>query len=199
MNLDKIKNRIPGMIGEETFRQYAVLVPIVYEKGIPYFLFEKRADHLHHHPGEISFPGGRVEKGETYEACAIRETVEELLVENEDIIIIGPGDVFVSPFNLMVHPFIGELKRYQNTFSLDEVYEIIKIPVTFFYEQHPEKFENRLITQPSDDFPYDRIPGGMDYPWLKGVHEILFYRYESYTIWGMTAQIVRSVVELIGE
>jgi hypothetical protein len=99
----------------------------------------------------------------------------------------------------MIHPFIAEISRYNDTFSIDEVDEIIKVPLDFFRNHQPEIFVSKLINEPADDFPYEWIPGGIDYPWAKGAHEILFYRYHTWTIWGITAQIVNSVTKLIDE
>lgn len=175
------------------------MTPLIDISGNTYLLFEKRSNRLRRQPGEICFPGGKLESGETLQECAIRETIEELRVLQQQIEIIGPGDVYLSPFNLMIHPYIGIIKDYQDTFSTDEVEEIIKIPIDFFHNQQPKKFESKLIYEPSEDFPYEWIPGGIKYPWAKGTHDILFYQYENWIIWGMTAQIVKSVVNLIGQ
>jgi len=191
--------RQPGIIGEEEFRQYAVLVPLIDIDGITYLLFEKRSSTLRYQPGEICFPGGKHEAGESLQECAVRETVEELLVNQKQIEVIGPGNIYISPFNLMIHPYIGIIREYRNTFSTDEVEEIIKVPLDFFRNQQPEKYESRLNHEPPKDFPYERITGGENYPWAKGTYEILFYHYENWIIWGMTAQIVKSAVNLIDE
>lgn len=175
------------------------MIPLIDIEGITYLLFEKRSNQLRHQPGEICFPGGKLEEGESMMECAIRETVEELQVLQNQIEIIGPGDIFISPFNLIIHPFIGKITGYKNTFSTDEVAEIIKVPLEFFRHNQPEKFESKLINELAQDFPYEWIQGGQKYPWAKGTYDILFYRYESWSIWGMTAQIVRSVVKLIDE
>lgn len=154
---------------------------------------------LKRQPGEICFPGGRLETGETLPECAIRETVEELHIQKEQIRLIGTGDIYYSPFNLMIHSFIGEIKDYQGTFSQDEVEEVIKIPLDYFWSHQPEIFVSKLINEPAEDFPYERIPGGVKYPWAKGSHEVLFYRYQDWTIWGITAQIVRSAIHLLNK
>ena len=99
----------------------------------------------------------------------------------------------------MIHPFVGEISDYKDTFSLDEVEDIIKVPLEFFRNHQPEIFVSKLIHEPAEDFPYEWIPGGIEYPWGRGNHEILFYRYDECTIWGMTAQIIRSVIKLIDE
>lgn len=167
--------------------------------GVTYLLFEKRSDKLRHHPGEICFPGGKLEPDESLQECAVRETMEELHITREQIEIIGPGDIYLSPFNLMIHPFLGIIRDYKNTFGTDEVDEIIKVPIDFFRSHPPQKFETKLINEPPEDFPYEWIPGGTKYPWAKGTHDLLFYQYESWIIWGMTAQIVKSIVNLIDE
>lgn len=199
MKKEQFMVRHPAIIGEEEFRQYAVLVPLIDIDGITYLLFEKRSSTLRYQPGEICFPGGKHEAGESLQECAVRETVEELLVNQKQIEVIGPGDIYISPFNLMIHPYIGIIREYRNTFSTDEVEEIIKVPLDFFRNQQPEKYESRLNHQPPKDFPYERITGGENYPWAKGMYEILFYQHEKCIIWGMTAQIVKSAVNLIDE
>lgn len=192
-------SRQPRIIGEEKFRQYAVLIPMIDINGITYLLFEKRSNKLRHHPGEICFPGGKLDADESLQECAVRETVEELLVQREQIEVIGPGDIYISPFNLMIHSFIGVIRNYQNTFSTDEVDDIIKVPLDFFRNKQPEKYDSKLINEPPKEFPYEWIQGGIKYPWAKGTYEILFYQYGNWTIWGMTAQLVRSAVNLIDE
>jgi 8-oxo-dGTP pyrophosphatase MutT (NUDIX family) len=162
-------------------------------------LFEKRSNKLRRQPGEICFPGGKLEPNESLMDCAIRETVEELKLQKEQITIIGIGDIYISPFNLMLHPFVGEIKDYRDTFSTDEVDDIIKVPLDYFLDHQPEIFVSKLINEPAEDFPYELIPGGAAYPWAKGNHEVMFYRYNDLTIWGMTAQIIHSVIKLIVE
>lgn len=196
-NKENFMKRRPGIIGREQFRQYAVLAPILETPDGVYLLFEKRSDKLRRQPGEICFPGGKLEENETLQDCAIRETVEELLIDPNQIEIIGPGDIYISPFNLMVHPFIGIIKDYRDTFSSDEVADIIKVPLAFFLNQEPAHYKSGLINQPPEDFPYEWIPGGEHYPWVKGTYDIYFYQYENHIIWGMTATIARSVVKLI--
>lgn len=199
MNGEDFKIRRPGIIGEEKFRQYAVLAPLIETDNGLSFLFEKRSRKLNRQPGEICFPGGKLEKGESLEECAIRETMEEILVKRDQIEITGPGDIFVSPFNIMIHPFLGWIHDYKDSFSLDEVGSVIKVPLEFFRNHKPEGYKNKIINQPPEDFPYEWIPGGENYPWVNGTYDILFYKYENEVIWGLTARIVQSIVKLIDE
>ena len=197
MEREDFLNRRPGMIGERNFSQYAVLVVLVETEAGPAFLFEKRAETLNRQPGEICFPGGRLEAGETAVEAAIRETMEELLVDRRQIEILGPGDVFISPFNFMIHPFIAVLKDYKYSYSQEEVGSVFTVPVVYFADHHPQKYLNHLRHEQPNDFPYECIPGGKDYPWIKGTYEISFYTYNQDVIWGMTAGIVESSLELI--
>ncbi len=199
MRKDTFLTRQPGIIGADQCRQYAILIPILRDGGDIYLLFEKRSEKLKRQPGEICFPGGKLEQEETLLECAIRETVEELNILWKQVNVIGIGDIYYTPYNLMIHSFIGEITDYNDTFSIDEVDDIIKIPLEFFRNHQPEIFMSKLINEPAENFPYEWIPGGVEYPWAKGNHEVLFYRYQDWTIWGMTAQIVRSAVKLIDE
>lgn len=192
-------NRKPGVIGEGHFRKYAVLIPLVQRHDGIYVLFEKRSGNLRRQPGEICFPGGKLEQGESLMDCAIRETMEELLVNREQIEIIGTGDQYISHFNLMIQPYIGILNDYHGSFSSDEVEEVILVPLDFFLEQEPDAFRSRLVSELPEDFPYEWIPGGTGYPFAKGSYDILFYRYKDWIIWGMTALMTQSAVTLLVE
>ncbi|AFA49641.1 NUDIX hydrolase [Acetobacterium woodii] len=197
MDRDDFFKRRPGMIGERNYGQYAVLAILVETVKGPALLFEKRSEMLNRQPGEICFPGGRLEAGEKPVEGAIRETMEELLVKQEQIEIIGPGDIYISPYNMIIHPFIAKLQDYNYRFSHQEVSEVFTVPVRFFQENEPKKYMNQLIYEQPNDFPYESIPGGKNYPWSIGTYTINFYNYEEAVIWGMTAAIVESVVGLI--
>ncbi len=110
-------SRRPGMVGEGRFKKFAVLVPIVETRDGHSLIFEKRAGSLRRQPGEICFPGGKLEPGESPEMCAVRETTEELRVSEGQIGVLGPGDIFVSPFDLIIYPYIGKINDYRFTYN----------------------------------------------------------------------------------
>lgn len=197
MNKQLFSRRKPGIIEDEKYTRYAVFIPVLIVDGAKYLLFEKRSSNLKYQPDEICFPGGKLEQGETLLACAVRETMEELNVTAGQIEVLGPGDIYLSPFRLIIHSFIGVLKDYKDTFSTDEVGEIIKVPLDYLRNATPESYESSLVTEPPKDFPYEWIPGGNQYTWRKGSRDILFYRYDTWVIWGMTAEILKSCLELM--
>ena len=73
--------------------EYAVLVPLVETPRGLSLLYEVRPAKLHHHSGEVCFPGGRMEPGETPRQCALRETREELGITAERIELQGGLDI----------------------------------------------------------------------------------------------------------
>jgi hypothetical protein len=108
-----------------------------------------------------------------------------------------PGDVFVSPFDIIIYPFIGKLIDYRQTYNTAEVAEVIAVPVDFFVKNPPETYKSTIVSRQSEDFPFERIPGGENYPWASGSYDVLFYQYGELLIWGITAYLVQSAVELI--
>lgn len=188
--------RRPAFIGWERMRHSAVMVPLIQKEGECCILFEVRASGLHRQPGEVCFPGGAIESGETKREAALRETKEELLLGEDQIELLAPLDVLVTPGNMTVWPFLGWLKDYQGTFSKAEVERVFTVPLSWFLERTPECYSASVQTVPGNEFPYELIPGGKSYSWKKGCYEVLFYRHEQAVIWGITAKILASFLEL---
>ena len=65
------------------------------------------------------------------------------------------------------------------------------------YQDEIEDFMKGLKVIQSDDFPYERIEGGKNYPFSKNRTTQLFYEYDGYTIWGFTAQVIRNIVDIL--
>lgn len=179
--------------------RFSVMIPLIKRKGEIHLLFEKRALTLRNQPGEISFPGGRIEKNESSWDAAIRETCEELLIEEKDLEIYSEGDFLVNPYAAIIYSFIGEIKKdfYEITPSKAEVESIFTVPLSFFMETEPKAYSINLNVNRSDDFPYHLIPNGRDYKFKRGREEVLFYQYKGQIIWGFTAKMARRFVERI--
>ncbi len=175
------------------------MIPLIKSKGEIHLLFEKRALTLRNQPGEISFPGGRIEKNESPWDAAIRETCEELLIEEKDLEIYSEGDFLVNPYAAIIYSFIGEIKKdfYEITPSKAEVESIFTVPLKFFMETEPKSYSINLKVNRSDDFPYHLIPNGRDYKFKRGREEVLFYEYKGEIIWGFTAKMTRRFIERI--
>lgn len=174
----------------------AVLIPVLIRSGEYYLLFEVRASDLKTQPGEVCFPGGGMENNETPRQTAVRETMEELLVREDQIEIIGKLDPTITPSNAPLWSYIAVLHGYQGTWSADEVDHVFEVPLKFFMDTEPRHELVDLRQVPGDDFPYELIPGGRSYRWRMKKHEILFYPTEP-VLWGMTARLVYHLTWMI--
>lgn len=192
----KWKDRIPGLIEQKTERHSAVLLLLVEKNGQLEVLFEVRAANLHRQPGEVCFPGGAVEKDECFEDAAVRETMEELMVERGQIEVLAPLDYLKTSSGLTVHAYLGVLNPYNGTYSTDEVDHVFSVPLHWFMENDPEKYVAKVHTIPDEDFPFELVPGGKNYNWSKSHYDIYFYRYGEEIIWGMTAKLMYAFVKL---
>lgn len=194
---EHLNHRIPKRIEHEKEKVSAVLIPLIKINGAYHVLFEVRSSKLTHQPGEICFPGGKRDLNETSMEAAIRETCEELQVSESDIKIYGALDYFLSPAGMRIDAFLGELVNYNWQYSSDEVSEIFTVPLEFFQSHQPERYFNKVQMKPEDDFPFDKVPGGRDYPWARGKYEVLFYEYDGHIIWGLTAKILYYNLKII--
>lgn len=192
---DRLKKHKAGVIGMEEGFHSSVCIPLIEKEGQIFVLFEVRSSKILKQPGDICFPGGKIEAGESSEQAAIREMMEELLVERGQISILSLMDVFYRS-GLVIYPYAVLLSDYENTFQKDEVAETFLVPFSFFLETKPEEYllEGKL-TLP-DDFPYERIVGGKNYRFRPRQEKMYFYQYGKRTIWGITAQIMKSFAEI---
>ncbi|KQL53548.1 NUDIX hydrolase [Heyndrickxia shackletonii] len=203
MDIEKIKtnleNRIPSIMGAQHFTKYAVLLPLLKVDDEIHLLLEVRALSLRRQPGEICFPGGKMDKGDKNEQyTAIRETSEELGIPNECISIIAPLDYTISPFGTIIYPFVGYISKHEilnpNPSEVDKVFTV---PLTHFISNPPDCFKVHFKAAPEDGFPYEHIRGGQKYKWQTRHLDEYFYYYEDYVIWGLTAGIIKQFVELL--
>lgn len=86
----------------------------------------KRPDYAGAHSGQVSFPGGKAEAGETIIQTALREAQEEIGIDPKDVNVIGVmSDFFVMPSNFMVTPVVGYMTK-RPEFVPDKV-EVVRI------------------------------------------------------------------------
>lgn len=194
---EKLRGREPKLIDYEQYHRSSVVVPLIEKDGNYEVLFEVRSNKLKHQPGEICFPGGRCEANETPEQTAVREVCEELVILPEQVELIAPMDILISPSSMILYPYLGILKSYAKTYGTDEVAEVFTVPLRYFLETDADTYYNRVYNAPQEGFPFEKIEGGEHYRWHQGKYPVHFYEYEGYTIWGLTARIMRSVAQLI--
>lgn len=179
--------------GEAESFAAAVLIPLLWRNGQLELLFEVRAHSLKWQPGEICFPGGRIEATDgSAEAAAVRETAEELGLDRAAIQVIGRLPAIHSPIGVVLHPVVG---TWPAALPLapgrGEVAATFTVPLAFFLHTEPKQAHMEMGTRPMEDFPFDWLA---DYPrgWKRRkTYPIWFYRYEGHVIWGLTAEVVR--------
>lgn len=196
--LSKLSGHTPTILGSDKFSKYAVMVPLIQKEDGIHVLFEVRSLQLRRQPGEICFPGGRIDAEDADEkAAAIRETTEELGIGRGDISDVYPLDYMVSPFGMIVFPFAGFINTETIRPNPLEVGEIFTVPLAFFLDQEPEIYHVEFKVKPEKNFPFDLIVGGENYNWrTRGIEEY-FYRYEDKAIWGLTARILAHFIEIV--
>lgn len=184
------------VLGINNFARFAIFVPIIIRNGEYQFVFQVRSKFIRQ-PGEISFPGGKVEETDlTNKDAATRELQEELGVTIDNIELLGELDYMVTPFRFALYPFIGTLSS-DTKFQLnpDEVEDIFFAPVAQMMKMTPKEHPIHLEVSPSEDFPYHLIPNGENYNWRTAVVNEQFYEYEGHVIWGLTATILSHALE----
>jgi len=195
---NKIKNRIPGSTRNQNY--YSVLLPLLSLNGEMNLLYEVRSKNLSRQPGQISFPGGRVERGEEFSEAAVRECSEELLIEKSKIKLLGEIDYLITPFNFIIYVFVAKLDFESLSdieFNSYEVNEIFSVPVEYFINNEPEKYSAYLKSEYDQDFPYHLIPDGRNHSPSRTEYNIYFYRYQDRVIWGITAEITKNFINII--
>lgn len=150
-------------------RESAVLVLLYERDGAPHLVLTKRTDTLEHHPGQVSFPGGRLDAGdEDLAATALRETHEELGVAPDSVRIVGRlPDVPTMASGFVISPFVGVSESpLRPVPSEREIARVLEVPIVALLAA-----DARLPARP----------------------DILSLRYplSGEDVWGATARILR--------
>ncbi len=166
-----------GRVIGRTLTPAAILAPLVERDSGLTVLLTRRSDSLRRHSGQVAFPGGRAEPGETPLETALRETWEEIGLHRDFIRPVGMGDTYETGTGFAITPVVAFV---QPGFTLErheaEVAEIFETPFAFLMD--PNNHELRAMKA------------------ADGV-ERRFYAmpYEERTIWGATAGMVRGLYD----
>jgi 8-oxo-dGTP pyrophosphatase MutT (NUDIX family) len=157
----------------------AVLVPLLCRRGEWHVLVTRRTELVEHHKGQISFPGGACDPEDAdLQATALRETFEEVGVPPGAVEVLGALDDFKTVTDFVVTPFVGVIPHpFAYRLNELEVETVIEVPLSFFHDPGYLRVEQR------------------EYQGRK--FDVLFWDYGSHTIWGATAQILKSLLDLL--
>ena len=193
-----LSGRQPGVIGN--YSCYSVLVPLVNKDGKLNLLFEMRSPGLLRQPGEVCFPGGKMEDGETAEECAVRETAEELGISAGSVRVISELDALHTYSNSTLYSVLGEIgieSMRTARVNREEVESVFYVPLSEFLENEPFIYRMEVLPVVREDFPYEMINFSEGYSWGRGSSEVPIYRFGETIIWGLTARIIHNLVRVL--
>ena len=150
----------------------AVLIPIIYREHSLSVLLTERSPELKHHAGQVSFPGGRMDPGDSdVRETALRETHEEVGIHPADVEIVGYLDPNPTVTGYAVTPVVGlvELRR-ELVIDPFEVKSAFEVPLAFLLDEANQESSER-------EFAGVTVP-------------IAEFNYGEYRIWGATASML---------
>ena len=158
-------------------RAAAVLVPFVVRDDELSVLFTRRTEHLRHHAGQVSFPGGGVEAGDAdLIAAALRETSEETGIAPVQVEAFGYLDCLDTVSGFCVTPVAGFVRGdYSIKLQEAEVDEVFEVPFDFILEPSSMRREQIL--------------------WHGRERDIYAFEWEGRRIWGATAAILKNLLD----
>jgi 8-oxo-dGTP pyrophosphatase MutT (NUDIX family) len=157
----------------------AVLVPLVWHDEEWHLLFTRRTDRVESHKGQVSFPGGACDEGETApEQTALREAEEEIGIQQADIRVLGRLANLITISYFRVTPVVGVV-RWPTVFRVGEheVARVFTIPLAW------------LATE-SNRWQFE-IPG-------RNRSVIAYHPYDGELLWGATARMTVDFLKVLG-
>ncbi len=153
-------------------KKAAVLMPLVKRRHGLNIIFTERASHLRHHPGQVSFPGGKYEQSDgSLQHTALRETQEEIGILQNQVSIFGSLPQLPTVSGFVVSPYLGFVSSNHSTLiDPQEVKSVFEVPLEYllnkdnFHKQH-------LLANKKRHFTY-------------------CIAYQNRMIWGATAQMI---------
>ena len=155
-----------------------MLVPIVLHEGAPAILLTLRSGHLSSHAGQVSFPGGRIEAGETPEAAALREAAEEVGLDPRLPEIVGRLPDHLTGTGYRMTPVVALLRPPLNlAHDPNEVEEPFELPLA-------------VVLDPASPQRHRAERGGR-------MREFWVWPHERHFIWGATAAVLVNLARLL--
>lgn len=165
----------PGRV----LRPAGVLVPVWLRPGGARLILTKRSSHLKHHPGQIAFPGGKVDATDpSTEAAALREAREEIGLRPERVQVIGSLPLHETVTGFSITPILGLVRDgFDPVPEQGEVDEVFSVPLSHVMNPANYAIERRQ--------------------WMGQWRRYYAVPYGPYYIWGATARILRGLAERV--
>jgi 8-oxo-dGTP pyrophosphatase MutT (NUDIX family) len=174
---------LTGMYQGVKLRCAAVLMPLVWWKEEWQLVFTRRTETVEHHKGQVSFPGGGCEVGESSpEATALREAWEEIGLKPEDVRLLGRMNDYITITRYRVAPVVGVITwPYQVRLETAEVEHLFTIPLTWLADR--ANWTEQPVTVDGVVRPFP----------------VLRYRpYDGEILWGASARMTHNFLNVLG-
>ncbi len=185
---DKIKTSAPKEEKNVPTPTAAILIPIVRGKDEPALLMEVRSLNVRQ-PGEVCFPGGHIEEGETCMDAALRETYEELGIRPSSVNVLPGMEPEWHREKKYVYPVLAEIDPFEPESLLlrrEEVSEVFTMPLSWLLSHEPAVYD---ISDPeSEKLPVILRQYLRNYK--RRINTTYYWAYEQYGIWGLTARFL---------
>jgi 8-oxo-dGTP pyrophosphatase MutT (NUDIX family) len=160
----------------------AVLIPPLQENSAWQILFTRRRDDLPEHSGQVAFPGGRTDPGDTSaEVTALREAWEEIGLQPEDVRIVGRLRNYLTITNYLVSPIVGVIPwPYALQLEIREVSRAFTIPLAWLMDPANHEERPRLLPEPNPP-----------------VKVIYFNLYDGELLWGASARLTLALIRAL--
>ena len=182
----------PEIRGETRFSERipvhaSVLVPLVLRDELT-VLFTQRTDHLTAHPGQISFPGGRVEPGDADAvATALRESHEEIGLRADEVDVLGALPIYTTGSGFIVTPIVALVRNdFEPVVDPFEVAEVFEVPLSFLMTPANHRRHRVEVNGIAREF--------LSMPWQGSDATGAPRRY---FIWGATAAMLRNLYRFL--
>ncbi len=164
---------------EDSCIKAGVLVFLYPWRGQLYLVLTRRTEQMVFHQAQISFPGGRQERGESIEQTAIREAQEELKIQPKSIRILGKlTPLYIPPSNYCIYPIVATADARPDFHpSRQEVAEVVEVPLGHLLDAQNISKETWTLRGESIEVP--------------------FYFFKGHKIWGATAMVLAELVSLL--
>ena len=163
-----------------SLRPAAVLVPVLATgDAAAQVILTKRASHLKHHPGQVAFPGGKMDKTDhSLSACALREAWEEIGLPPESVTILGELPVHVTVTGFAVTPILGHVRAaFTPKPQVEEVEEVFSVPLSHLLDESRYTIQSRI--------------------WRGQMRRFYTVPWGPYYIWGATARMLRGLADRV--
>lgn len=200
---DALASRVPRPVDDLDFPRAAVLIPVLLRPEGPAILFTQRTETVQNHKGQISFPGGRAEKGETARANALRESFEEVGLAPESVEIAGTLDDQLAVSRYIVTPLVGIVKDPPREWTpqVSEVAVPFEVPLVRLLDPKNVRREMWDASMMPPNAPVKEILESRvtleEVDPVTGQYAVYFYDGgNDRVIWGLTARILKQLLDV---